>query len=275
MLNVIALVSTFYLQGYTGELAGMRNVLLQPQYAVGVRNEFDLNALPDLHTSIDVYGLYGEAKTGTGSVSSEFQEVRGKITSLYTVYNQDDIFSVNTGLYSRFASPLHHYLPYREPDPNVEYAKGENERIANELLLGWDLNFTTRYDRISTSLDNIVFFTGKKIAPNLLAYVPSIAFEWTNQMFILGTVNQPRLAFAMDVEFWFARKADVNFFNSHDGIGGTKREFYLSYGFNYWLSKQMELSVKSFGDNNLNRGESISEPKDFRDGAVFGISYAY
>ena len=113
MLNVIALLSTFYIDGYTGELAGMRNVLLQPQYAVGVRNEFDLNALPDLHTSIDVYGLYGEAKTGTGSVSSEFQEVRGKITSLYTVYNQDDIFSVNTGLYSRFASPLHHYLVKR------------------------------------------------------------------------------------------------------------------------------------------------------------------
>lgn len=276
MLGVITLLSTIYLDRYTGELAGMRNVILEPQYVVGMVNEFEVNSLPKWHTGIDLYGIYGSAKTGTGDVSSQFQEVRGKVTSLYTIYNQDDIFSVNTGLYSQLAYPLHFYLPYRDPDPNVEYAEEENERLSTEVLLGWDVNLDTRYDKIASSLHNILFLTsGKKIAPNLLAYVPSLAFDWDNQMFLWGTEKQPRLSIEMNMTFWFARKADVNFFNAHDGIGGTKREFYLDYGINYWLDRKTELTVKTYGYNNLNRGSGASSPIDFKDGANIGINYTF
>ena len=275
MLDIFTLLSTLYIDHYTGELAGMRNVILEPQYVVGTRNEIDINSLPDWRTIIDIYGIYGGAKTGTGSVSSEIQEIRGKITSLYTIYNKDNVFKVNTGLYSLFAHPLHHYLPYRDPDPNVEYAEDENERLASELLVGWDINFTTRYDKTASSLHNIVFFSGQKMAPNLLAYVPSLGFDWNNEIFLLGTEDQPKLSFEMNLKFWFAKKADVKLFNSHDGIGGTKREFYLDYGVNYWLGKQTELSLKTYGYNNLNRGDGVSNPKDFKDGAVFRISYTF
>jgi hypothetical protein len=274
-LDIITLLTSLYIDRYSGELAGMRNVILEPQYIVGIRNEIDLNAIPDLHTSIDLYGIYGSAKTGTGNVGDQIQEFRGKITSLYTFYNKDDIFTVNTGLYSLFAHPLHHYLPYRDPDPNVEYAEDENERLTSEFLLGWDINFATRYDKIASSLHNIIFFSGQKMAPNLLAYVPSLGFDWTNEMFLLGTEDRPRLSFDMNLKFWFARKADVKLFNTHDGIGGTKREFYLSYGINYWLGKQTEISLKTYGYNNLNRGDGISSPKGFKDGAVLSIEYTF
>ena len=122
----------------------------------------------------------------------------------------------------------------------------------------------------------ILFLTsGKKIAPNLLAYVPSLAFDWDNEMFLWGTEKQPRLSIEMNMIFWFARKADVNFFNAHDGIGGTKREFYLDYDINYWLGKKTELTVKSYGYNNLNRGSGASSPIDFKDGATIGINYTF
>ncbi len=275
MFDIITLLSTLYIDHYTGELAGLRNVILEPQYIVGMRNEIDLSAIPDWHTSVDLYGIYGSAKTGDGNVGSEIQEIRGKITSLYTLYNKDDIFTLDTGLYSLFAHPLHHYLPYRDPDPNVEYAEDENERLASEFLVGWDISLATRYDKINSSLHNILFISGQKMAPNLLAYVPSLGFDWSNEIFLLGTVDQPKLSFVMDFKFWFARKADVKLFNSHDGIGGTKREFYLSYGINYWVGKKTELSLKSYGYNNLNRGDGVSSPKDFRDGAVLGIAYTF
>ena len=275
MLNTICLLSSIYIDRYTGELAGMRNVILEPQYVVGTRNDFDLKVLPALHTSIDLYGIYGSAKTGTGPVSSEIQEVRGKITSLYTLYNKDDVFSVNTGIYSLFAHPLHHYLPYRDPDPNVEYAEDENERLASEFLLGWDFHFATRYDKTVSSLHNIIFISGQKMAPNLLAYIPSLGVDWTNEIFLLGTEERPGLSFNMNLKFWFARKADVKLFNSHDGIGGTKREFYLSYGINYYIKTHTKLSLSTYGYNNLNRGIGISNPKDFRDGAIFGIQYTF
>ena len=253
----------------------MRNVILEPQYIAGMVNEFDLSALPKLHTSIDLYGIYGSAKTGTGDTTSQLQEVRGKITSLYTIHNQDDVFWMNTGLYSIFAHPLHHYLPYRDPDPNVEYAEDENERLSSELLFGWDLNIATRYDKISSSLNNIIFLGGQKMAPNLLAYIPSLGFDWGNEIFFWGTEKQPRLSLEMNMKFWFAKKADVKFFNTHDGIGGTKREFYIDYGINYWVSKQLELSVKSYGYNNLNRGTGVSTPIDFKDGAVIDLRYTF
>jgi hypothetical protein len=275
MFSLITLLSAIYFDRYTGELAGMRNVILQPQYIVGMVNNLDLNSLPEWHNSIDLYGIYGSAKTGTGDTSSQLQEVRGKITSLYTIYNQDDVFRVNTGLYSLFAHPLHHYLPYRDPDPNIEYAEDENERLSSELLLGLDLNFATRYDKIASSLHNIIFLGGQKMAPNLLAYIPSLGFDWTNEIFLWGTEKQPRLSIVMNMKFWLARKADVSFFNSHDGIGGTKREFYIDYGINYWFNKKLELSVKSYGYNNLNRGTGVSTPIDFKDGAVIDLRYNF
>jgi hypothetical protein len=91
----------------------------------------------------------------------------------------------------------------------------------------------------------------------------------------LGTQARPRLSFFANVQFWFARKAKARLFNSHDGIGATKRELYLSYGINYSISDKTAIYLESYGYNNLNRGSSTTDPKGFRDGAIVGIQHTF
>lgn len=275
MLTMLSLVSTLYLDHYTGQLAGMGNVALEPQYVIGSANDVGVKAVPDWHNHIDIYAIYGNALTGAGTYTNRFQEVRGKLTSLYTIYKSDGIFSINTGLYSLLAYRLHHYLPYQDPSLASEYSEEENERIGNETLVGWDFNFDIKDDKIASSFHNIIYFLGKKLAPNLLPYQPTLGFDWRNEIYLWGTYHRPKLSFFTNIEFWFARKANVNLINLHDGIGGTKREFYLAYGVAYYLNSKTAFYLKAFGDNNLNRGTSLTQPRGFKDGSVLGIRYTF
>jgi hypothetical protein len=275
MLDLLSLATTMYLEYRTGNLAGIGNVVVEPQFVIGASNDFTFKALPNWHNSIDLRAIYGDALTGTGTTGSSVQEIRGKVTSLYTLYKKDDIFSFNTGIYSLLAYSLHNYTPYQDPSTAVLYAAEENEVIDRETLVGWDFNFDIKDDKIASSFHNIIYFCGKKIAPNLLAYKPSLGFDWTNEVFLFGNNDRPRLSFYANIEFWFARKANVGFINLHDGIGGTKRELYLGYGLNLYYSKQTKFYLITYGYNNLNRGNSLSQPSGFRDGSVLGVSHMF
>lgn len=275
MLNFLTLISTLYLDHSTGELAGMNNVVLNPSFVLGSRNEVTLYQYPNWHNNVDIYAIYGSALAGRESTGQGFQELRGKVTSLYTFYNNDDILTFNTGLYGLFAHPFNHYLPYVDPTTNMEYAAEENEKISEESLVGWDFNFDVNYDKSASSFHNILYLSGKRIGPNLLAYQPVLGFDWRHEIFILGTQARPKLSFFANLQFWFARKAGAKYFNIHDGIGATKRELYLSYGINYFISNNTEIYVQSYGYNNLNRGSSTTNPKGFRDGAIFGIQHTF
>lgn len=275
MLGMLSLVTSLYFENRTGQLAGMQNVILEPKYVVGMINDFTLKPLPDWHNHIDLYAIYGTTLTGTGTENTNVQELRGKVTSLYTLYNKDDLFTFNMGIYSLFAHHLHHYDPYLDPTQTVEYAAEENELITDETLLGWDFNFDIKDDKIDSTFHNIIYFTGKRIAPNLLTYQPTLGFDWTNEVFLWGSNTNPRLSFYANVEFWFARKAGVTLINLHDGIGATKRELLLDYGLHYYFSKRTTVYLRTYGYNNLNRGTSPSQPTGFRDGSILGISHTF
>jgi hypothetical protein len=131
------------------------------------------------------------------------------------------------------------------------------------------------YDKSSSSFHNIFYFYGKRIGPNILAYQPVLGFDWRHEIFILGTKARPSLSFFANLQFWFARKAMTKLLNTHDGIGATKRELYLSYGMNYFISRKTAVYVESYGYNNLNRGSSTTDPKGFRDGAMIGIQHTF
>jgi hypothetical protein len=275
VLDLLSLVSTLYLDHYTGELAGMSNVILRPSFVLGTRNEATFTKFPNWHNSVDLYAIYGSALAGRETTGQAFQEVRGKVTSLYTFYDNDDILTFNTGLYSLLAHSLHNYSPYIDPATNTEYAAEENEKIGKEELFGWDFNFDVNYDKSASSFHNIFYFSGKRIGPNILAYQPVLGFDWRQEIFILGTKALPRLSFFANLQFWFARKASAKLFNSHDGIGVTKRELYLSYGVNYFVSEKTAIYAQSYGYNNLNRGSSTTDPNGFRDGAIVGIQHTF
>jgi hypothetical protein len=275
MLDLLSFISTLYLDHYTGELAGMSNIILQPSFVLGTRNDPTLTKFPNWHNSVDLYAIYGSALAGRETTGQTFQEVRGKVTSLYTFYNSDDVLTFNTGLYSLLAYSLHNYSPYIDPATNMEYAAEENEKINKEELVGWDFNFDVNYDKSASSLHNIFYFSGKRIGPNILAYQPVLGFDWRHEIFILGTKARPRLSLFANLQFWFARKASAKLLNSHDGIGATKRELYLSYGISYFISDKTAIYVESYGYNNLNRGSSATDPKGFRDGSIVGIRHTF
>jgi len=274
MLHALPLVTTLYLNHYTGQIAGMNNVVLEPAYSVGVRSDFTLSAAPSWRNSVDVYGIMGKARSGLGTTGSQLQEVRAKATFLYNVYSNEGL-TMNTGLYSLFAFPVQKREPLLNPQTNVEYAAEENEKVSNESLLGLDLNLNLRYDKLESSFHNVFYFHGKRIAPNLLGYVPVLGFDWRQEIYLAGDVDQPKFSFFANVQFWFARKAHGALINAHDGLGATKRELLLEYGLKYYLSDRASIYLKSFGYNNLNRGYSQTDPKGFRDGSVIGASYSF
>lgn len=276
MLDVLSFVSMLYFQRINGEMAGLNNIVLKPDYGLGVQNDLTLAAIPKWHNSLDLCGLYGSALVdGGNNTGQELLEVRGKLTSLYTLYNDHDILTFNTGLYSLLAYPTHNYPPYNDPSGNREYAVEESEKIRKEDLFGWDFNFKVNYNKSASSFHNILYFSGERVAPNLLGYRPVLGFDWRYEMYFMGTELHPRLSFFANTQFWFAKKANVRLFNSHDGIGATKRELYLNYGVNYFMTHKTTLYLETYAYNNLNRGNSETDPSGFRDGFDFGVRYRF
>lgn len=275
MFDMLALATAVYVNHYTGQIAGMNNVILEPAYSFGVRNDFTLAAAPDWRNSIDIQAIYGKAQSGLGVTGSNLQELRGKLSFLYNLYDKDEGLTLNAGLYSLLAIPVEHSSPLINPATNTEYAAEENERVAGERLFGVDLNMSYKHDKLDSSFHNVFYFHGRRVAPNLLGYVPLLGFDWSQEIHIIGDVDQPKFSFYANVQFWFARKAHVAVLNTHDGLGATKRELLLEYGLNYHLTKQTSIQLRSFGFNNLNRGASATDPKGFRDGSILGITHTF
>ena len=269
-MDIISLATSFYLGQIGGKLSGMNNIELKPKAIIGIREKMKTGKV--LH-DIDICALYGNAKTGDGINTGKPLELRANWTALYPLY-KNYAESFNAGLYTSFALPFHNYTPYISPGAYA-YSAEENEVIKKELLLGVDFNFKYTYDKIDSSLHNIIFFQGKKIAPNLLAYKPLYGFDWRNSFFLLGNTDNPRLKLSTNIQFWFARKAGVALFNAHDGLGGTKREFDYDIRLHYFFNKKFQTYVTAYGYNNLNRGASTKEPYGFKDGFGVGIEYKY
>jgi hypothetical protein len=172
MLVLLSLTSILYFGRINGEMAGLNNIILQPEYELGIYNELTLTAFPKWHNDLDVYTLYGQTLIELG-------------------------------------------------------------------------------------------------------YRPVLGFDWRYEMFFLGTKIHPKLSFFANTQFWFAKKANVKLFNSHDGIGATKRELYLNYGLNYFITHDTALYLETYAYNNLNRGTSATNPTGFRDGYNLGIRYKF
>ena len=268
-------VTTAYLAYSSGQLAGLDNVILHPRATVGVTEDLAPSIAPQWHSHLDASAIYGSADTGNGRRSDSFQELRANLRSLYQFYSHDEVLRFSAGLYGEFAFPLQHYVPYYVPTAANDYALEENERIGHESLFGADLNTALDYDRLTSSLDTVVFFSGHRLGPNLLAYSPLLGFDWTNRVYLIGNIAAPKLDLYLNTKFWFARKAGSSILNVHDGVGGTKREIDFTIGLGYTLHGTTRLYLESYGNNNINRGADISKPQGFRDGFVFGLTQRF
>jgi hypothetical protein len=260
----------------TGQMAGMNNVIIRPKYVVGAKLAPRLKGMPELDTEVDTMLIYGVAQTGSGSFSTtQFQEWRGKLNSVYNFYNHNDVAKAGVGWYSEFAVPFHSYDRYAQSAPATIYAQEEGEQLKRQFLHGLDLKLSISDDRLDSSLHNVIFFSGSRIGPNLLTYKPLLGLMWHNNIMLMGNNLDPKLSLFTDVWVYFARKNNTPVFNMHDGLGGTKREIYLSYGLNYTWSKNTDIRLLSYGFNNLNRGDSNQIPSGFRDGFAITLERAY
>jgi hypothetical protein len=271
VLAAIAVTPSIVVHSASGQIAGMGNVILDPKLVFGGGLRLRPRFAPDWHSRLSLRAIYGHAETGTGITGNGVQEIRGKFNSLYDFYDHDDVLRVGAGLNLQWAYPLHGRVPALDP-PTYAYAAEENEIVQREKLAGINLAIDFSYQHLHSRLQQILFLTGNRIAPNLLAYQPLIELDWSNRMYLIGTCTRPTLAIDLGIRFWFARKGHgTALFNTHDGLGGTKREFYIRYGFSYFPRPWLRLFLDSYGYNNLNRGNSSSVPQGFRDGFAGGF----
>jgi hypothetical protein len=252
----------------------MNNTILHPKLTLDARTNIKLRSLPDLETKTDLYAIAGTVNSAAGYSSMGFQEIRGSVDSVQNFYNEANISKAGAGLYVEFAMPLHQYEPYFQ-SASTDYAAEEGEPLSREFLTGLDLKLSLSHDRLESDFHNILFLSGNRIGPNLITYKPLLGFMWHSNFHIFGNIDRPKLSFFTDVNVYFAKKSATSTFNSHDGVGGTKREVYLSYGLAYSFNRDTSLSLWTYGYNNINRGDSTQVPSGFRDGFVMSLSHGF
>jgi hypothetical protein len=107
---------------------------------------------------------------------------------------------------------------------------------------------------------------GPRTAPNGLTYHPMFSLDLDLNIWLWPSHG---LYLFTDDRFW-GQKSEGTVTNGKDGKWGfSKREFDLTVGgaWNYW--GPVEARVFGYSLNNLNRGESLSDPTGFNDG--FGV----
>lgn len=271
----LAFSTAAYLSLYGGQIAGVQNVVLHPRAILGVQEDLRLSTLPRWTNDFDLSLIYGSAETGTGRTGDSVQEIRAQWFSLYPLYQKDDVLRFNAGLYGELAEPLHRYTPLLSPSAGSSYAVEENEKLDRQELLGADFNLRFDYDRLHSDFHNVLYLYGHRLGPNLLGYAPVLGLDWRNRAALIGDGEHPKLDFYTNLRFFFARKNGTALFNTHDGLGGTKREFDLIYGLAYHFNRKTEAYVEATSANNLNRGGDTSKPQDFRDGFLVGIKHTF
>lgn len=263
-----------------GQAVGLGNVILDPLLTVGGRATARSASFPNWSADGDLRVIYGKTESfdpltmRNKTNKPRLQEIRGSGHLIYDFHDEGGIEKIGIGLYSEFARALHSFPRYIPPETDDAYAAEEGDITRSMLNTGLDLRLALKESRIKSTLHNVIFLSGSRIAPNLLTYKPMLGFMWSNEFAITGSIDRPGLSLLTDMDFYFARKAGVGYLNGHDGLGGTKRELDLRYGLAYSLSPKMRMSVQSYGYNNLNRGTSSTLPTGFKDGLRLGMSWA-
>lgn len=254
-----------------GQIAGMGNTILHPVLTLGVGGDFHLRDFPQVDTDFNASVIMGKTGANPNTTKPGLQEIRGSAHSIYNFYNDRGISKAGVGLYVDFAQALRHQSRYVPQDASGIYAAEENEAIQHQLDMGLDFRISIHNDRVASDLHNVIFLSGNRVGPNLLTYQPLLGFMWSNKFHFTGSESEPGLSFLTDLNFYFAKKNGVKVFNSHDGLGGTKREIYLSYGLEYTTESKTAYTIRTYGFNNLNRGASTMAPSGFKDGLSIGI----
>jgi hypothetical protein len=118
------------------------------------------------------------------------------------------------------------------------------------------------------------FFAGDRVAPNGHVFDPLFSL---GNSFNLGILPDQKLYLFFDTTFWGQKPdAEGGITNSRQGIFDfSKREFDLTIGFAWNYVGPWEFRVFGYADNNLNRGHSPTQPRNFSDGVALENRYYF
>lgn len=264
-----------------GQMAGMGNVILDPTIQLGLKGRFLFPGHPNWDADASGNLIYGKTESTDPATLSRIiskpglQELRGQAHAIYNFSGAGTSSTAGVGLYVDIAHDLVSHPRYTPSSVDDIYAAEEGEITRNMVDTGVDLRFRIEDQQLASELHNVLFISGNRVAPNLLTYKPMLGTMWSNSFLLSGTRDQHGWRLLTDVDFYFARKAGVRYFNAHDGLGGTKREIDLSYGLAYDFSHDTRFTVKSYGYNNLNRGNSSAVPVGFKDGMSLQLTHSF
>lgn len=272
MVLAKSLRNEVYINFFSGRLAGIRSVTLRPNLNIGYKLHFGFKRFD---TDFKADGYYGQADTGTGTVKNKLLQLNLKAIGLYNFY-KDKHSKIGIGLFAKDYQPLNSFTPSISSYQVVQYGAEEKEIPTND-----NYNFGSRirakysYQKISSTVFSDIYFYGNRVAPNLVPYAPLLSIGTKDKLFLIGDVDSPKLSLNLDMVFYFERKYGNKIFTSHDGLAGTKREFDLTIGASYYITKKLDFHVETYGFNNLNRGNSSTLPSGFKDGVYAGFGYRF
>jgi len=251
---------------FSGEFPGATSTVFEPVYALST----------GIYRSSPTAEIFFLSKTYYGHFSQDDAQKRLLETDASGVLARRLLFqkevNINLGLFFDYYYSWEDFSPDISPAQIEPYSSSEKQIPMKEKLNLGVIFYTYLYKRSLLLFEHYlkVYLRGTRVAPNLVPYKPLLSSGLKFNLYLT-----PKCLFLTYFEFFFQRKEDVALFNSHDGLAGTKREFDLYVGLQYYLTPKTYLYAVSFGRNNLNRGESLTSPAGFKDGYYIGFGYKF
>ncbi len=262
---------------HSGELPGINSDILRPKYFL----EFKIaKKYKNYEFYSNLKGYYGDAIIGDGNggrrnISKEFLELDFK-GHILRIFKENKNFRFSAGIFGEIFHPLKNFEPFitKIKDP---YGAGEDKIPTDKkYTIGLGVQWNGVYDKFSSTLSIIYYPYGTKVAANLAPFAPLMSFNMYNKIYFFGTFNNPKFNLFLNSEFYFQKKYDgASVFSVHDGLAGTKREFDVELGIEFFIKRRIHIYFTSYGKNNLNRGWSRTYPHAYKDGFYTGLGYLF
>ncbi len=258
---------------YSGELQGINSDILRPDYFLKIN-------ITKIYKTYEIYsqitGLYGDAligdgKGGTKKVSNQPLELDFK-GHILKIFKENKNFRFSAGVFGEIFYPLKDFEPFITKIKD-QYGAGEDKIPTDKkYTIGLGVQWDGVYDKFSSTLNIIYYPYGTKVAANLAPYAPLMSFNMYNKIYFFGTFDNPKFNLFLNSEFYFQKKYDgASVFSIHDGLAGTKREFDVELGIEFFIKRRIHIYFTSYGNNNLNRGWSRTKPNAYKDGYYAGL----
>ncbi len=263
---------------FSGNLQGVKSVILRPDMYLQLESRKNFKKY-ELY--FDIKGYYGSVLVGDKN-NNDIKKLKNKYLEtdidlhLLRIFEENKHFRFSGGIYGEIFISAQNFQPIIKK-VNEKYGAGEDKIPTDKnYVFGLGLQWDGVYKKFSSTLSIIYYPYGTKVAANLAPFDPLMSFNMCNKIYLLGNFYSPKLTLFLSSEFYFQKKYDgASVFSLHDGLAGTKREFDVKLGIEFFIKQKIHIYFVSYGNNNLNRGWSRTVPHGYKDGIYTGLGYLF